>query len=236
MRARWTACTRSCARCGPPARPWPWSPAGASPRCCASAASRPCRASSSTAPTARNGGRRARCAPRRPRPAWTSCARACRGSWPASDPISGWKTRACRWSCTRASPLTPTACWRCCTLRSSEAAAAAGLGVRPGREVLEICIPGIDKGTAIRELVSEDTAAAFYAGDDLGDLPAIGEVNAWAERTGRPALTVAVGRGPGRRAGRRHRAGPAGPAVAAAADPPTARSSDSSERSTDVHA
>jgi trehalose 6-phosphate phosphatase len=79
------------------------------------------------------------------------------------------------------------------------AAAAAGLGVRPGKEVLEICIPGIDKGTAIRELIGDDTAAAFYAGDDVGDLPAIAEVNAWAMRTGRPKLTVAVspgGRGP----------------------------------------
>ena len=65
-------------------------------------------------------------------------------------------------------------------------AAAAGLGVRPGKEVLEICIPGIDKGTAIRELLGDDPAAAFYAGDDLGDLPAIAEVNAWAERSGRP--------------------------------------------------
>jgi trehalose 6-phosphate phosphatase len=55
-----------------------------------------------------------------------------------------------------------------------------------------ICIPGIDKGTAIRELVSDDPAAAFYAGDDLGDLPAIHEVNAWAERSGRPTLTVGV--------------------------------------------
>jgi trehalose 6-phosphate phosphatase len=84
------------------------------------------------------------------------------------------------------------------TLRApvEQAASAAGLGVRPGKEVLEICIPGIDKGTAIRELVSEDTAAAIYAGDDLGDLPAIREVNAWAERSGRPSLTVAVGRGP----------------------------------------
>jgi trehalose 6-phosphate phosphatase len=79
------------------------------------------------------------------------------------------------------------------------AAAAAGLGVRPGKEVLEICIPGLDKGAAIRELLSDDPAAACYAGDDLGDLPAIGAVNAWAERTGRPALTVAVsasGEGP----------------------------------------
>jgi trehalose 6-phosphate phosphatase len=68
-------------------------------------------------------------------------------------------------------------------------AAAAGLGVRPGKEVLEICIPGIDKGTAIRELLC----------DDLGDLPAIAEVKAWAGRSGRPSLTVGVspgGRGP----------------------------------------
>jgi trehalose 6-phosphate phosphatase len=65
--------------------------------------------------------------------------------------------------------------------------------VRPGKEVLEICIPGIDKGTAIRELLSDDPAAAFYAGDDLGDLPAIAEVNAWAVRSGRPKLTVGVG-------------------------------------------
>jgi trehalose 6-phosphate phosphatase len=76
------------------------------------------------------------------------------------------------------------------------AAAAAGLGVRPGKEVLEICIPGIDKGTALRELVSDDPAAAFYAGDDLGDLPAMREVNAWARRSGRPGLTVGVGSGP----------------------------------------
>lgn len=73
-----------------------------------------------------------------------------------------------------------------------QAAAAAGLGVRPGKEVLEICIPGIDKGTAIRELIGDATAAAFYAGDDLGDLPAIAEVKAWAGRSGRPALTVGV--------------------------------------------
>lgn len=73
-----------------------------------------------------------------------------------------------------------------------EAAIAAGLGVLPGKEVLEICIPGLDKGTAIRELLSDDPAAAFYAGDDVGDLPAIYEVNAWAGRTGRPALTVGV--------------------------------------------
>lgn len=73
-----------------------------------------------------------------------------------------------------------------------EAALAVGLGVRPGKEVLEICIPGLDKGAAVHELLSDDPAGACYAGDDLGDLPAIGAVNTWAERTGRPGLTVAV--------------------------------------------
>jgi trehalose 6-phosphate phosphatase len=106
------------------------------------------------------------------------------------------------------------------TLRApvEEAAAAAGLGVRPGKEVLEICIPGLDKGAAIRELISDGTAAgtgaagtgaaavgaagvgaACYAGDDVGDLDAIGEVQAWGQRTGRPALTIGVspdGKGP----------------------------------------
>jgi trehalose 6-phosphate phosphatase len=84
------------------------------------------------------------------------------------------------------------------TLRApvEEAAAAAGLGVRPGREVLEICIPDIDKGSAIRELISDGTGAGFsavcYAGDDVGDVHAIAEVKAWARRTGRPTLTIGV--------------------------------------------
>jgi len=76
----------------------------------------------------------------------------------------------------------------------AEAVAAAGLEVRPGKEVLEICIPGIDKGTAIRELIRDETAAVFYAGDDVGDVAAIREVNAWSGRNGRPKLVVAIGR------------------------------------------
>jgi trehalose 6-phosphate phosphatase len=74
----------------------------------------------------------------------------------------------------------------------TEAAAAVGLETRPGKEVLEICIPGYDKGTAIRELIGDGTAAVFYAGDDVGDLPALHEVNAWSSRTGRPTLAVAI--------------------------------------------
>jgi trehalose 6-phosphate phosphatase len=75
----------------------------------------------------------------------------------------------------------------------TEAAAAVGLDVRQGKEVLEIVIPGTDKGTAIRELIGGETAAVCYAGDDVGDLPAVREVNAWSGRSGRPKLAVAVG-------------------------------------------
>jgi trehalose 6-phosphate phosphatase len=74
----------------------------------------------------------------------------------------------------------------------TEATAAAGLEVRPGKEVLEVCVPGYDKGTAIRELIGDETSAVFYAGDDVGDVPALREVNAWSSRSGRPKLTVAI--------------------------------------------
>jgi trehalose 6-phosphate phosphatase len=74
----------------------------------------------------------------------------------------------------------------------AEATAAAGLEMRPGKEVLEICIPGTDKGTALRELIGEETAAVFYAGDDVGDVAALREVTAWSDRSGRPKLTVAI--------------------------------------------
>jgi trehalose 6-phosphate phosphatase len=72
-------------------------------------------------------------------------------------------------------------------------ATAAGLEVRPGKEVLEIVIPGTDKGTAVCELITDRTAGVFYAGDDVGDRPAMRAVNAWSECTGHPKLTVAVG-------------------------------------------
>jgi trehalose 6-phosphate phosphatase len=84
----------------------------------------------------------------------------------------------------------------------TKAAAAAGLEVHPGKGVLEICIPGTDKGTAVRELIGDQTAAVCYAGDDVGDVPAVQAVNDWSGRTGRPALTVAVSpSGPGPLAG-----------------------------------
>lgn len=48
-----------------------------------------------------------------------------------------------------------------------------GLVVEPGRLVLELRPPGIDKGAALRGIVAErSTGAVLYAGDDLGDLAA----------------------------------------------------------------
>jgi trehalose 6-phosphate phosphatase len=56
-------------------------------------------------------------------------------------------------------------------------AAEAGLQVTPGRFVLELRPVGVDKGVAIRSLVAETGATAvLYAGDDLGDLPAVAAV------------------------------------------------------------
>jgi len=52
-------------------------------------------------------------------------------------------------------------------------AARHGLLVEPGKSVLEIRAPGIDKGVALRQLVVETGVRhVIFAGDDLGDLPA----------------------------------------------------------------
>lgn len=57
-------------------------------------------------------------------------------------------------------------------------AAQNGLVVEPGRLVVELRPPGVDKGDALRQLVSEcDAAMVAYAGDDLGDLPAFAAVD-----------------------------------------------------------
>jgi trehalose 6-phosphate phosphatase len=52
-----------------------------------------------------------------------------------------------------------------------------GLIVEPGRLVLELRPPGMDKGVALTEYVRETGATAvLYAGDDLGDLAAFAAV------------------------------------------------------------
>ncbi|AZQ72982.1 MULTISPECIES: trehalose-phosphatase [Streptomyces] len=65
------------------------------------------------------------------------------------------------------------------TLRAPLAALAErhGLIVEPGRLVLELRPPGMDKGVALAEYVRETGASAvLYAGDDLGDLAAFAAV------------------------------------------------------------
>jgi trehalose 6-phosphate phosphatase len=48
-----------------------------------------------------------------------------------------------------------------------------GLQLEPGKNVLEIRAPGVDKGDALRRVVAEqEPRAVIFAGDDLGDLPA----------------------------------------------------------------
>ncbi|WP_069171355.1 trehalose-phosphatase [Streptomyces griseus] len=64
-------------------------------------------------------------------------------------------------------------------LRGPLAALAArhGLIVEPGRLVLELRPPGMDKGVALAEYVRETGAGSvLYAGDDLGDLAAYAAV------------------------------------------------------------
>ncbi|MEU8977799.1 trehalose-phosphatase [Streptomyces sp. NPDC048309] len=66
------------------------------------------------------------------------------------------------------------------TLREPLTALATrhGLIVEPGRMVLELRPPGMDKGVALLEYVREIGAeSVLYAGDDLGDLPAFAAVD-----------------------------------------------------------
>ncbi|WP_371624989.1 trehalose-phosphatase [Streptomyces sp. NBC_01116] len=65
------------------------------------------------------------------------------------------------------------------TLRGplGELAAKHGLIVEPGRLVLELRPPGMDKGVALSMFVAElDAESVIYAGDDLGDLAAFAAV------------------------------------------------------------
>jgi trehalose 6-phosphate phosphatase len=58
-------------------------------------------------------------------------------------------------------------------------ASRAGLAVEPGRYVLELRPPGMDKGAALQGLVAERAAGAvLFCGDDLGDLAAFAAVHA----------------------------------------------------------
>ncbi|KFG74597.1 trehalose-phosphatase [Streptomyces mutabilis] len=75
----------------------------------------------------------------------------------------------------------------------TDLASRNGLIVEPGRMVLELRPPGMDKGAALREYVRElDAASVLYAGDDLGDLPAFTAVDT-LRTEGTPGLLVCSG-------------------------------------------
>jgi trehalose 6-phosphate phosphatase len=58
-----------------------------------------------------------------------------------------------------------------------------GLELDPGRLVLELRPPGVDKGIALCDLAAERGAhVVLFAGDDLGDLPAYDAVTTLRER------------------------------------------------------
>ena len=65
-----------------------------------------------------------------------------------------------------------------------------GLEMHPGRDVLELRLPGYDKAGAIDRL-ADSHAGVVYLGDDLGDMPAFEHLRA-QRRAGRAAYGVAV--------------------------------------------
>ncbi|MGW0417973.1 trehalose-phosphatase [Streptomyces sp. NPDC003015] len=72
-------------------------------------------------------------------------------------------------------------------------AAHHGLIVEPGRLVLELRPPGMDKGVALLTHVRDLSAGSvLYAGDDLGDLPAFAAVDQ-LRGAGTPGLLVCSG-------------------------------------------
>jgi trehalose 6-phosphate phosphatase len=72
-------------------------------------------------------------------------------------------------------------------------ARASGLVAEPGRFVVELRPPGMDKGQALRTLAEEvEARAVVFTGDDLGDLPAFDEV-ARMRGEGLPGLLVCSG-------------------------------------------
>ncbi|MFI0410881.1 trehalose-phosphatase [Actinomadura sp. 3N508] len=82
-------------------------------------------------------------------------------------------------------------------LRSILAALAerTGLALEPGRLVLELRPPGMDKGMALRGFIAdrgERPSAVLFAGDDLGDLAAFDAVEA-LRAEGVPGVLVCSG-------------------------------------------
>jgi trehalose 6-phosphate phosphatase len=75
----------------------------------------------------------------------------------------------------------------------AELAERAELAVEPGRMVIELRPHGMDKGTALKNLVAQRLArAVMFCGDDLGDLAAFAAVGE-LRSAGVPGVTVCSG-------------------------------------------
>jgi trehalose 6-phosphate phosphatase len=78
------------------------------------------------------------------------------------------------------------------TPRLQSLADETGLETVPGRFVVELRPPGVDKGAAVRRIVSTyDARSAVYVGDDLGDLAAFAAIESLRNSGGVPGLKVA---------------------------------------------
>jgi trehalose 6-phosphate phosphatase len=74
--------------------------------------------------------------------------------------------------------------------RLRDLAGRYGMAVEPGRNVVEVRSPGMDKGTVVRDLADQVDAGGFlFAGDDLGDVEAFEAVDE-LRRDGLPTLLV----------------------------------------------
>ncbi|WDO07679.1 trehalose-phosphatase [Streptomyces murinus] len=87
----------------------------------------------------------------------------------------------------------PQAAYEALRAPLADLATRHGLIVEPGRMVLELRPPGMDKGVALGEYLRETGAGSvLYAGDDLGDLPAYAAVDKLRSE-GTPGLLVCSG-------------------------------------------
>ena len=87
----------------------------------------------------------------------------------------------------------PAAALRLLRRPLEDLAAAEGLLAQPGRMVIELRPGGMDKGAALKSLISERASrVVLFCGDDLGDVPAFGAV-ADLRRDGVPGVAVCSG-------------------------------------------
>jgi trehalose 6-phosphate phosphatase len=93
---------------------------------------------------------------------------------------------------TRRAPM-PAQLWERLHRPMADLASRLGLHLEPGRLVLELRAPGMDKGEALRAYAQLRSATVVgYIGDDLGDLPAFAAIDNFAQ-LGLPGLKICSG-------------------------------------------